>query len=475
MCKQVQSKRQAVRACLCAGFVSAAIFFALVWAGCGGGEDSGNPVKPPPVKEYTLTIEMDPADGGSVSCFPPNTKPYKDGDTVTLTAIARFGQKFTGWTGAQLPDTQTVTIIMDDNKKLTAHFKPFYILTVIANGGTVNKVPNKTEYVAGEQVILTAVPEPDYSFAYWSGASADTTNTANTVTVTIGGDTTMTAHFRPRYVYTLNVTKVPADGGAVNKVPDREKYENGEQVNITVVPDEGYKFTGWTGALEAATNAVTVTMDGNKTLIANFRSIYLTLQVKADPEIGGNVHYNNKTTYVEKEQVTLTATANPDYIFAGWSVSGVLTATTSPLTVTMDSSITLTANFRLKTSYTLAVNVEPPEGGTVYYTKKPGYDSGQQVALTAIAADGYTFTGWSGAAAAKTDLVTITMTKHDTLTAHFINNSVNCPSDPYFEGCPDYVACLNNLMPGCPLYVDTNPDPDPDTDSGCPSTQEGCP
>lgn len=45
-----------------------------------------------------------------------------------------------------------------------------YTLTVTVIGeGTVLKDPNKTDYLLGDEIKLTAVPEPSWEFEHWEG------------------------------------------------------------------------------------------------------------------------------------------------------------------------------------------------------------------------------------------------------------------------------------------------------------------
>jgi uncharacterized repeat protein (TIGR02543 family) len=74
----------------------------------------------------------------------------------------------------------------------------------------------------------------------------------------------------PHSAYTLTVNADPDSGGFVYREPDRETYAANELVTIVVMPWSGYKFTGWTGAATGKKTQVTVKMDGNKTLTANF-------------------------------------------------------------------------------------------------------------------------------------------------------------------------------------------------------------
>lgn len=61
-----------------------------------------------------------------------------------------------------------------------------------AGGGTVSRSPNNTSYAPGTVVTLTATPASGYTFSGWSGGAS---GTAATATVTMNGNTTVTAAF----------------------------------------------------------------------------------------------------------------------------------------------------------------------------------------------------------------------------------------------------------------------------------------
>ncbi len=58
--------------------------------------------------------------------------------------------------------------------------------------------------------------------------------------------------------------------GRVLKNPDKSKYSNGEQVVLTPIPGVFWYFDGWSGDFVSSDSSVTVTMDGDKTINANF-------------------------------------------------------------------------------------------------------------------------------------------------------------------------------------------------------------
>jgi hypothetical protein len=79
--------------------------------------------------------------------------------------------------------------------------------------------------------------------------------------------------YRPDYgpVWTMSPTlKVKSTGGSVTKTPDKSFYSLGEKVTLKAVPDKGYEFTGWSGALSGSDNPVTIVMYANRTIDANF-------------------------------------------------------------------------------------------------------------------------------------------------------------------------------------------------------------
>jgi uncharacterized repeat protein (TIGR02543 family) len=98
-----------------------------------------------------------------------------------------------------------------------------------------------------------------------------------------------------------------------------------------------------------------------------------------------------KSTYSCGEVVTLTATADLDWSFAGWS--GDLFGMTNPLTVTMTGSKVITATFT-QDEYDVTVTIVGQ--GSVTNTPGNPYHYDDIATLEPIADAGWTFAGWSG-------------------------------------------------------------------------------
>jgi endo-1,4-beta-xylanase len=70
--------------------------------------------------------------------------------------------------------------------------------------------------------------------------------------------------------YTLALGLGGSGTGTTSPSPGTYTYPAGSAVTIAATPGQGSLFSGWSGAVTGATNPLTVTMDGNKSLTANF-------------------------------------------------------------------------------------------------------------------------------------------------------------------------------------------------------------
>jgi uncharacterized repeat protein (TIGR02543 family) len=132
--------------------------------------------------------------------------------------------------------------------------------------------------------------------------------------------------------------------------------------------------------------------------------------------------------------VTLTATPDAGYTFAGWGgdCSGCSTNTTC--TINMNANKTCSANFRASGggSYTLSINPMPTNGkvtsnpagincGSGGSACSASFTSGSTVTLTATPSIGYTFAGWTGncSVCGTRTTCTINMNANKTCSANF--------------------------------------------------------
>jgi outer membrane protein assembly factor BamB len=71
--------------------------------------------------------------------------------------------------------------------------------------------------------------------------------------------------------YSLTIAARP--GGTTNPAPGTYTYDEGTSVRITATANAGSLFGGWSGDASGTTNPVTITINGNKTVTANFINV----------------------------------------------------------------------------------------------------------------------------------------------------------------------------------------------------------
>jgi uncharacterized repeat protein (TIGR02543 family) len=169
--------------------------------------------------------------------------------------------------------------------------EPNYRLSVAVNpvgGGEVDSSLVYDEYGAGTQVTLTATPAVDYEFVSWSG---DASGTEPVVTVTMDSDKSVTANFHV-IQYSLVTSVSPAGGGLVS--PQGGIYDVGGTVTLTATPAVDYEFVSWSGDASGTEPVVTVTMDSDKEITANFVATIQEIREVMPAGISGSaVVYSN--------------------------------------------------------------------------------------------------------------------------------------------------------------------------------------
>ena len=126
--------------------------------------------------------------------------------------------------------------------------------------------------------------------------------------------------------YSISAYVAPAGAGTVtvNGSTSPVSVEADSAVNLVAAANEGYRFVEWQeDGTQVSTNAsYSFSADGNRTLTARFEKVY-TVTVSST---AGGTATADKTTAAAGETVTLTATPNSGYHFAGWNVvSGTVT------------------------------------------------------------------------------------------------------------------------------------------------------
>ena len=156
---------------------------------------------------------------------------------------------------------------------------------------------------------------------------------------------------------------------------------------------------------------------------------FYTLVVNVD-ETKGTVT-GNDGQYEAGATATLTATANEGHKFLNWTV-GEETLTDNPLTLTVNSDLTVTANFEALPAYTITATANDAAMGSV--AGAGTYYEGETITLTATANTGHKFINWSNNETANP--LTFTAAENVNLTANFevINYTVTALTNDENKG-----------------------------------------
>ena len=363
-----------------------------------------------------INVSASPTSAGTVS----GGGAYLTGESVTITATPNAGYKFTGWyyRNNKVSSNATYTFTAATDGNLKAEFDPLPSYTVSASaspsaGGTVT---GGGSYFAGNTATVTATPKSGWHFTGWFEGNNKVSSNAS-YTFTVAGEVTLTAKFE-KDSYTVTLTANPSEGGTVY---GSGTYNSGAVATLIATPASGWHFVGWYqyGTQVSAQQSYFRAVVSDLAYVAKFEKDSYTITVSADPAEGGTV--SGGGTYETGTYAALTATPNSGYKFDGWYQGSTLKSTNANYTFTVTGNITLTAKFSQATTYTVTVNKDPANGGTV--TGGGTYAEGASTTLTATPNPGWEFVGFYDANGARLGNLSssFTVTQNMTFTAKFVH------------------------------------------------------
>lgn len=222
----------------------------------------------------------------------------------------------------------------------------FVVNASTAGGGTVSVLPTAASYRSNALVTLSATPAPGWTFLQWLGDASDTSATTNVRVM--NRDLCAQALFGT----TLGTTAVGS--GSVVVGPVTALYPYGTVVRLTAVPEPGNYFGAWGNAVMSTNNPLLFQVtNANSTVSCAFGplsagQVALTVLVHGRGRVTTNPRGNR---FVSNQSVTLTAIADADQDFLGWS--GDASGTSTNLTVALMQSKVITANFTKRSRLSL--------------------------------------------------------------------------------------------------------------------------
>jgi len=335
---------------------------------------------------YTVSLVSNPLLGGT------NTGGgiYNSGALVTVKATPNVGFTFRNWTEGLniVSSSATYLFTITGNRTLTANYAAIpYTISVTSNpllGGTTT---GGGIFNSGSQVTVTAEPNDGFTFTNWTeGVNIVSTNAQ--YLFTISGNRQLVANYAA-IPYTVVLSSNPLLGGTTS---GGGIFNSGTVVTVSATPNPGFTFTNWTEGVDiVSTNAnYLFTIDGNRTLVANYNAIPYTVSVSSKPLLGGVT--TGSGIFNSGTLVTVKATPNVGYTFTNWTEGLIVVSSVANYQFTISGNRILVANYTPNT-YTIGVSSNPIAGGT---TSGGGtFNSGASVTVRAVQNTGYTFWRWT--------------------------------------------------------------------------------
>jgi hypothetical protein len=342
----------------------------------------------------------------------PSESSYLQDDVVTLIANPDEGFRFIGWEGDLFGSFSERNIVMNHGKAVRAVFEaiPRHQLIAAASAGTVS---GAGEYYQGSRVDLNATPATNWTFLNWSG---DYTGSNPQFSWVVDGPAKFQA------VFGTAITSATTGSGRVMLEPDLPVYPYGSLVKITPLPNPGNYLALWGGAGvgQPRTQWIFRVTNGAPKITALFQPLSIDKVVlTAQSTFGGRISQQaSDGIYAKGASVSVSAVPDSGYEFLGWS--GDAGGVVNPLTLTLDASKNVRAEFRRTgvVSYPATITVNGP--GTVRRVPDLGeYESGTEVDFVAEPSAGAVFSGWQGLVSSSQKRIRVTMNGPIQMTAGF--------------------------------------------------------
>ncbi|MEF9426772.1 MAG: hypothetical protein L0956_06225, partial [Candidatus Mariimomonas ferrooxydans] len=214
------------------------------------------------------------------------------GGTATTDSSGSYSLNVSdGWSGTATPAKTGYAFSptsIDYNNVTSDQADQDYIGTILTytisgNVGTVVSAASIRMQAALSGVVMDGLPGDPTTDASGNYTATADYGFSGTVTPTLAGysfspssrDYATVTSDQLDHNYTASIiqhtlTIVAGSNGTTSPTPGTSTHDYGAQVQVTATADSGYQFSSWTGDATGSTNPITITMDADKTITANF-------------------------------------------------------------------------------------------------------------------------------------------------------------------------------------------------------------
>ena len=278
---------------------------------------------------------------------------YVAGEVISLAATPAAGWRVAGWSGTNndgSTSTANTVTMPAGNHAVSVLYEQTPILCYSLTRGHSGQgndpiaTPAHSagcgtgQYVAGENISLSATPAAGWRVAGWSGTNNDGSNsTANTVTMPAGNHAVSVLYEQAPIVCYSLTRGHSGQGGDPVATPAHSagcgtgQFVAGEVISLTATPAAGWHVAGWSGTdndgSASTTNAVTMPANGHAVSVSYDQTpppcytLTRTHTGQGSDPIAAPARSTGCGTgqYVAGEVIALTATPAAGWRVAGWS------------------------------------------------------------------------------------------------------------------------------------------------------------
>jgi len=387
------------------------------------------------------------SDVGGIGCGPLCTAQVSVGDVLTFTADPDASSRFTGWVGA-CSGMADCTITVEGDIQLGAGFnaaRPLNLSFGGNGGGRVTSIPAGADctsdcvvlFDADATVTLTATPTASSRFGMW-GQSCQGTAGAS-CGITLGSSTSVAIDF----IATHEVAVAPTGTGVGTATSSpsgitcgatcSDRFDRGATVTLVGATTGKNRFSSWISGPCAGATPPSCTFSVTEDVVAvpSFAARQtLTINVIGQGQVtdGGAVSCASPTCQVDFDRgatTTLVPAAADGWRFDRWEPA----CPGFTCDVVMSADLSIDAVF--VEQHLLSIDFQGTGAGSVAVVPPTRIcisdctileDTGAVVVLTATAAAGSRFGGWTGACS--TNPCTVTMTGAKTAGPTFVKTQL---------------------------------------------------
>ena len=282
---------------------------------------------------------------------------------------------------------------------------------IITQGTTV--ITGTVAPTADKKVFTFTPSQPLMPFVVYKG------------TITTGATDTLRTAMDKNYVWTFTtIPQVTVTFGAGGTASPTFTAAQGSTVTVSADPFANFEFVNWTsGGIEVSKSPdYTFTMDGNRALVANFAAVQpgrYVVKLSSAPAVGGGT--SGSGSYVANSLVTVSASPNTGYTFAGWKEGANVVSTSSSYQFVLTGNRTLVATFTNvpATQFAIILSSNPAAGGMT--DGEGAYPANTSRTVIATPNSQYNFVNWTegGTQVSTSASYTFNLSASRTLVANF--------------------------------------------------------